>query len=373
MKTAALHAAIPRSRIAVLLLAIACNLGIWILAGFFATSEFYRRSIVMEGSEPWTEVLAFQMVVALNWALFTPLVVFIAQHLPLRDEHRIRNGIAVIVFIPYLAVFRAAWGGAVLNLGEHDPIALSMINLSIGIRTHRYIAILAAIFFVYYLVDAQREAARRERQHVRAQTLLARTEIDELRMRLQPQFALRMLRHIGNVLHDEPKAADALIVTLSSILRRSMAREGDEHIRLADELEHFDRCVDLCRAGGRFPIAARYVAGDDVLSCSVPALILQPVIETAMLDLTAGAGGSVEVCCARQENETRIEVSSTASAGRALEAHEQSAATVRARLATLYGEAASVHVAQNGATVKITLHIPYQDFQAPLIPEEAIA
>lgn len=374
MRAAVLHAVVPRSRLGMLLLATACNLGIWILAGFFATSEFYRRSIVMVGgSEPWTEVLVFQMVVALNWALFTPLVVFIAERLPLRDEHRLRNAIAVIVFIPYLAVFRAAWGGAVLNLGENDPIALSMISLSIGIRTHRYIAILAAIFFVYYLVDAQREAAVRERQHVRAQTLLARTEIDELRMRLQPQFALRMLRHIGSVVHDEPNTADGLIVTLSSILRRSMAREGDQRIRLADELEHLDRCVDLCRAGGRFPIAARYVAGDDVLSCRVPALILQPVIETVMIDLTAGAGGSVEVRCAREGNETRIEVSSTASAGGSLEAHEQSAATVRARLTTLYGEAASVHVAQNGATVNITLRIPYQCFEEPLIPEEAIA
>ena len=364
---------IPRNRIGVLLLATVCNLGIWILAGFFATSEFYRRAIVMGGAEPWTEVLCFQMVAALNWALFTPLVVFIAQHLPLRDEHRIRNGIAVIVLIPYLAVFRAAWGGAVLNLGEHDPIALSMIKLSIGIRTHRYSAILAAIFFVYYLVDAQREAARRERQSVRAQTLLARAEIDELRMRLQPQFALRMLRHIGSVLRDEPKAADGLIVTLSSILRRSMACEEDQRIRLADELEYLDRCVDLCRAGGRFPIAARYVGDDDVLSCRVPARVLQPVIEAVMLDLTAGDGGSVEVRCARKENETRIEISSTASAGGAFEAHEQSAATVRTRLAALYGDAASVRVAQNGATVRITLRIPYEDFHAPLIAEEAIA
>ena len=150
---------------------------------------------------------------------------------------------------------------------------------------------------------------------MRAQTLLARTEIDELRMRLQPQFALRMLRHIGSVVRDEPRAADGLIVTLSGILRRSMGREGDEWIRLADELEHLDRCLDLCRAGGRFSLSARYLAGDDVLSCRVPALVLQPVIETVVLDLTAGAGGSVEVHCTREGDETRIEVSWTVAPG----------------------------------------------------------
>jgi two-component system, LytTR family, sensor kinase len=371
MSAPAIHAS-PRRRIGVLVVATACNLGIWTLVGLFATSEFYRRSIVMGGVIPWNEVLEFQMVSALNWAAFTPLVVLIAQHLPLRDEHRIRNGVAVIALIPYLAVFRAAMGGVVLNLGEHHPVALSMINLSIGIRTHRYSAIIAAIFFVYYLVDAQREAARREQRRMQVQTLLVRTEIDELRTRLQPRFALRMLRHIGGVLRDEPKSGDALIVTLSSILRRSMARENDESIRLADELEHLDRCLDLCRAGGRFPLAVRYVAGDDVLACRVPALVLQPVIETVMLDLTSGSGGSVEIRCAHEGDETCIEVCSTAASGGALEAHEQTAAAVRARLATLYGES-SVRVDKNGESLRTTLRIPYQEFGELHIPEEAIA
>jgi hypothetical protein len=360
----------PR-RLGMLLLATACNIGIWILAGLFATSEFYRRAIMMGGGTPWNEVFDVQMVTALNWAMFTPLIVYIAQFLPLRGEHRIRNAIAVIVFLPYFAVFRAAWGGAVLNLGEHNPIDPAMIDLSIQIRTHRYIAILAAIFFVYYLVDLQREAVRRERQRVRAQTLLARTEIDELRTRLQPQFALRMLEHIGSVLRDEPKAADALIVTLSAILRRSMGRDGDERIRLADELEHLDRCLELCRVGGRFPFVSRYVADDDVLACRVPALILQPLIETVVLDLTSGAGGSVEVHCTREGSEARIKVCSTAS-GSAFDAHELSAAAIRARLAALYGDAASVHVAMSGVALTTTLCLPYQVLESD-IAEEASA
>lgn len=362
----------PR-RFGVLLLFTACNLGIWILVAFFATSEFYRRSIVMGGAAPWREVLDLQMCSALVWAAFTPLVVLLAQRLPLRPPHRLRNATAIIALIPLLAVFRAALGGVVLNLGEQDPISLSMITLSIGIRTHRHIAILTVIFFVSNLVDAQREAVERERQRVRAQTLLARTEIDELRTRLQPQFALRMLRHIGSVLRAEPGAADALIVTLSGILRRSMARGGEEWIRLADELEHLDRCLDLCRAGGRFSVQARYVAGDYVLACRVPSLILQPVIETVVLDLTSGAGGSVEVRCTREGGQTRIEVCSTTATGGDFDAHEQSAAAVRARLATLYGGSGTVSVARYGPVVTTVLCIPYEESAGAYIPEEASA
>ncbi len=298
----------PR-RLGLLLLASACNVGIWVIGAVFAASEFHRRSIVMGGAiAPWNEVLDFQLCSALLWALFTPVVVFIAQRLPLRPPHRIRNAVLIIALIPCLAVFRAAFGGAVHDLAEGAPVSREMVTISIRIRTHRDIAILAAIFFVSNLVDAQREAAKRERHRVRAQTLLARAEIEELRTRLQPQFALRMLRHIGSVIRDEPHTADGLIVTLSGILRRSMSRGGNERIRLADELEHFDRCLELCRAGGRFTVAARYVADEDVLAFRVPPVVLQPVIESVVLDLTSGDGGSVDVHCDREGDATRVEV-----------------------------------------------------------------
>ena len=373
MTAAAPHATLQPRRLRVLLLASAANGDIWILAGVFATSEFYCRAFVIHGVAPWDEVLPLQMATALLWAAFTPLVVLIAQRLPLQPPHRLRNAAALLTLIPLLAIFRAILGGAVIELCDGRPLSLGMTLLSIRVQTHRNIAIVALIVFISNLVDAQREAARRERQRLHAQTLLARTEIDELQRRLQPQFAVRMLRHIGSVAREEPKAADTLIVTLSGILRRSMARAGDEWIPLGDELEHLDRCLDLCRTGGRFSLAARYIAGDDVLTCRVPALVLQPVIETVVLDLTSGAGGSVEVRCTREGDDTCVEVSATAATVGRFEAHQQSAAAVRARLATLYGASASVHVARNGAAVTTTLRVPYLECAGTHDPEEARA
>jgi len=294
-----------------ILLFTVCDLGVWLLAGLFATSEFYRRSLTMGGGSNSDEVFDVQMCTALIWAACTPLIVLLARQLPLRPPHRIRNAIALAVFIPYLAVLRAAIGGVINNLGEHERVTWYMVDLSIGIRTHRNIAILAAIFFVWNLADAQREAAKRERQRVSAQTLLARTELDELRTRLQPRFALRMLRHIASVIRAEPRAADALIVTLSGILRRSMSRAVDERIPLADELEHLDRCLELCRAGGRFDVSARYIASDDVLACRVPAQVLRPALEEVVLDLAAGNGGSVEVRCSRIGDRLCVELPNT--------------------------------------------------------------
>ena len=294
-------------RLRLVLIATACDLVLWILVAFFSTSEFYRRAIVLGAAPEWKDVLVVQVVTSLNWAFFTPLILMIAQALPLRPPHRVRNLLIILALIPILAVIRAAFGGAVLDLGEGHAVSRHMVTLSIAIRTHRYSAIIAAIFFVYNFVDIEREASKRERQRVGVQTELARSELDQLRTRLQPRFALRMLRHIAGVLRETPAAADELIVTLGGILRRSMGRESDERIPLADELEHLDRCLELCRAGGRVAVNARYVAGDDVLACRVPAHALQPLIESVVLDLTSGDGGAVEVRCTRDGGDVFIE------------------------------------------------------------------
>ncbi|HVG23858.1 MAG TPA: hypothetical protein VND45_06870, partial [Thermoanaerobaculia bacterium] len=186
-----MKAALPTPRrMAALLFACACNLAVWMLGGLFATSEFYRRALVMGGAALsmgealWNEGMFVQMCTALIWAVFTPAIVYIARRLPLRRPHLLRNAAIVIALIPLLAVTRAAAGSVVMNLGEHHPVAISMLRLSLSVRTHRNIAILAAIFFICNLFEAQRETARRERQRVRTQTLLARAELDDLRTRL---------------------------------------------------------------------------------------------------------------------------------------------------------------------------------------------
>lgn len=319
-------------RFALLLLVAAADVAVWSLAGVFATSEFYRRSIVLGGAiATWSEVLDVQMCTALLWAAVTPLVFLLAQRLPLRAPHLVRNAVLVTALIPCLAALRAAVGGVVLNLGEHDPVSLSMVLLSLRIRTHRDIAILAAIFFVSNLADMQREVGRRERQRVEAQTLLARTQLEDLRSRLQPRFAVRMLRHIGSVLRSAPHEADSLILTLSGILRRSMAAGAGEPVPLADELEQFDQCLDLCRSGGGLALDVRYVVEDDVLACRVPARVLQPAIESAVLDLTPANGGSVEVRCARDASGLSVDVE---------------------------------HIPRGGAAVTTSLCIPYQEATA---------
>jgi hypothetical protein len=101
----------------------AALVAIWIVAGLFAASEFYRRSIAMGGRrEEFGNVLRVQMVTSLIWATLTPMIIALAERLPLRKPHLVRNAATIILLLPVIAVGRAILGGVILNLSERDPV-----------------------------------------------------------------------------------------------------------------------------------------------------------------------------------------------------------------------------------------------------------
>ena len=210
-------------------------IGIWLAAGLFTASEFYRRTLALNGStESVSYILLFQMASSLMWATLTPLIVGIAERLPLRKPHLARNAVILAALLPVLAVFRAVAGGVVLNLSEGDRPSLHMADLSISIRTHRNIAILALIIIITNLLLAQREAAQRRRRELDGQTLLARAKLDALRAQLQPAFVFGALQSIADTIETDAAAADRMIVTLADLLRRSLGGGSDDVIEVEE-------------------------------------------------------------------------------------------------------------------------------------------
>lgn len=337
---------------------------VWFVAGLFTASEFYRRSIAMGGlREEFANVLRVQMVGSLIWATLTPIVIAIAERLPLRKPHLARNALAILAFLPVLALGRAIVGGVILNLSEGDPVSMKMMRLSIGIRTHRNIAIGAMIVMLTNLVLARREAAARARRELDAQTLLARAQLDELRAQIQPHFLFLTLRTIGEVVHRDPAAADDMIVTLADLLRRGL-NLGNDPIELAEELEFVDRSLALYRVCFDGRLAVRFDAEEEVLAARVPPLLVQQLAENAVVNGIAPAGGGeLAIRASRDGARLRIEVRDSG-AGIAARDDERGLAAVRTRLATLFGLEQSLTTARDADGVVTAVTMPLADSDA---------
>src|SRR5690349_728118 len=69
-------------------------IAIWLVAGLFTASEFYRRSIAQHGmTEEFIYIMGVQTVSGLIWATFTPVLIAIAERLPLHRPVLVRNAL----------------------------------------------------------------------------------------------------------------------------------------------------------------------------------------------------------------------------------------------------------------------------------------
>ncbi len=275
----------PRRRLVHLFMIAGVILSIWVLVGLYNASEFYRTARAVSGYGDWLVALHFHMVMSMNWALWTPLIMAIAERLPLDGTHRLRTlrSLALLtVLIPLLAIARGAWGAVILRIAEGREPTLDFVKLSVGIRLHSFAVMICLIVAATYLIDMYRDYRAREQNALTLQAAVANAEAEHLRSQLQPALVFGTLAAIRDRVRTDPKTAERMIVRLAELLRRGLDRRANGDASVEDELHHTDRYVELQRFRFGAEIATRSLIDDDVLAARVPPLALQTLIDTAI-------------------------------------------------------------------------------------------
>jgi hypothetical protein len=257
-------------------------IGVWVIFGVFNSSEFYQRT-VESGREPvLIELLAYQLSSSLAWAVFTPFIVFVAERLPLRKPHLLRNALLMTAFVPFIAVVRAATGGIINRLGDREPPTIEFTRYSVEVRYHRNIFLVLVIVGIAYFILAKRAAAERERNALALRTAVTNAELQGLRAAMQPRMMFATLDAIAEKVTTDPDLADQMIVHLGDLLRTMLAFGKRSSVTLGEELEVIDRYFEIERArtGGTF--TTRVDVEEEVLAARVPPLLLHALVESAL-------------------------------------------------------------------------------------------
>jgi sensor histidine kinase YesM len=328
-------------------------LAVWQLYAAFIISEFLHFDAMSHGISEPAEVIAYNIVVGLLWALFTPLVVFIAERLPVQKPYSLTNILILVALVPVLALLRAGGGGAIMKWGEDQPITLDFVSLSINLRFYRNVFLIAAIIVIANIFEAQRRAAVRERDELALQKKLADAELERLRASTQPRFLFAMLDSIASAIRTRPAAADRLIVGLGDLLRRSLHQEPKGIASFGRELELIDEYVELenVRSGGAFHM--RMSVAEELLEATVPSLLLHPLIEARIVE---GRASSIEIHARIKGNRLCIELHdfNTTALPDAV-----AIAETNARLEGQYAGRASMRCRQEPAAVVTELCMPF--------------
>lgn len=160
----------------------------------------------------------------------------------------------------------------------------------------------AVITVITISYDRMKERARQgelREQEARQQAL--RAQLEALQARTQPHFFFNSLNTVASLIGENPELAERALEKLSGLFRYTLASADTSWVRLEEELQAVRAYLEVegLRFGDR--LRSSVEAEPETLLTMVPPLILQPLVENAVLHgVGSRRGGRVEVRASRQ-------------------------------------------------------------------------
>jgi two-component system, LytTR family, sensor kinase len=198
------------------------------------------------------------------------------------------------------------------------------------------LALITGFAFYQRLRDSQLRSAALERA-------LTQAHLATLRMQLSPHTLFNLLHTIRGQITWDPPAAQAMVVQLGDLLRRLLNAGEREFSRLADELQFVALYLELQQQRFADRLSIEVPPRTEVAPAWVPSLILQPLVENAVLHGLAGHDGAVSIRVQTFASGERLtlRVLNTTAPGRESGHDGIGLANVRERLEVQFGNAAS--------------------------------
>ena len=116
-----------------------------------------------------------------------------------------------------------------------------------------------------------------------------------LRMQLSPHTLFNLLHTIRGYIEWDPQGAQSMVVQLADLLRRLLSAGERDFSRLADELQYVKQYLELQQRRFADRLTIALPEDRDIPRVWVPSLIMQPLVENAVVHGLAGHQGAVLV------------------------------------------------------------------------------
>jgi len=235
------------------------------------------RGSLRTGWQPLWRALPLQLLCALGFAVLAAPALMFGEYL---------TGMAHGSSMMHDAMEKE-WGSWSGFLTHEVPIWLASIT-SFLVTYGFGLALVTGFAFYQRLRDSQLRSAALERA-------LTQAHLATLRMQLSPHTLFNLLHTIRGQIAWDPPAAQAMVVQLGDLLRRLLSAGEREFSRLSDELQFVTLYLELQQRRFADRLTIRVPLREDVARAWVPSLILQPLVENAVVHGLAGHEGPVSI------------------------------------------------------------------------------
>jgi len=246
--------------------------------------------------------------------------------------------------------------GRTLTYGEY----LFMNLQSEGVVNQMFVLVWS---FIYISVTTTRRAKATELFNLRLQNNLKDAQLASLSNQLNPHFLFNSLNNIRFMIHENAQRADDMIIAFSEILRYSLESSTQGKVCLGHEVAIIEKYIAIVRAQLEERLRFRIAIGHDLHEALVPPMVLQMLVENAIKHglEQLHAGGTLTVEAARHGDELVFKVCNDMPAtSEPRDGMGIGLRNIAQRLALLYGERASLAIANTANRFSATLTLPLE-------------
>lgn len=195
-------------------------------------------------------------------------------------------------------------------------------------------------------LDRERTRARVAEQQAHEARLRA------LQSQLEPHFLFNALNAVSTLVAEQRNGeAQQMLSRLADFLRRTLDAASTPEVSVEAEIEFARQYVDIqtIRFGDRLRV--RFEIDPEATGAAVPVLILQPIIENAVVHgaLSRESGGTIDVSIRRDGGNLRLRVTDDGPGRASGRGNGHGLSNTKSRLAELYGEDHELLVASRPA------------------------
>jgi sensor histidine kinase YesM len=354
---------------------------LWNAVALLFAIQWYTYDSLHGVPHPWHEYARWNVEQWYTWAALSPLVLWLAAKRPIAPRHLLRtlplhliaSAVVAVIAICIQAVLSHVFNTERESIRYYIALYLSK-NVAINVATYWGLTVLAQTLSYY------RENTSRQLRETDLERQLAQAQLQVLQMQLHPHFLFNTLHAIGTLIQEDPASAEQMLLDLGSLLREFLDRQSSQQISLQRELHLVDLYLNIQRIRFRDRLLVLSHIAPETIDCSVPSLILQPIVENAIVHGIAKnpGGDTVELATSLQDGKLVIEISNSNSVlphevDRNRSGSGVGLSNTKQRLTQIYNGAAALSISgrtPRGVTCQIVM--PFVKMATVIAPEEEL-
>jgi two-component system, LytTR family, sensor histidine kinase AlgZ len=322
-------------------------------------------------ADAWGTAAAFFLPLTVMYGFLGMTAYYVCRAFPINLHHRLWRALPALAMAALTAgAFSVgiAWAWAAilesLNLDIHPKMFLDQpwTLFAVGVLLFGL-----SIAFHYALI-ASLDAQRSESQMLESKLLVRDAELKALRAQLNPHFLFNSLNSVSALTASDPAGARHMCLLLADFLRDTLRLGSAQRITVREEFAVLQRylAIEQVRLGSRLSVVCD--GSDPALHETIPALLLQPVVENAVVHGIAHRleGGTVSIHAEIRDAALVISVTNPADADRPRgQGNGFGLNLVRQRLQVYYGASYAFAATEIEGIYRVEIHLPLAMGESP--------